>query len=65
MQAGAVWAGCQAQQRIREVAHIREAVGSRTPNPANTCGHMGRDGNPADRDVTRTRSVRARRGARR
>ena len=47
--------------RIREVAHIREAAGSKAPNSANTCGHMDRDGNPADKP--RTRSARALREA--
>jgi hypothetical protein len=49
--------GVDIRQGLREAAHIREAVGSK-PNSANTCGHTDRDGNPAGKDVTRTRSAR-------
>jgi hypothetical protein len=55
--------------RSPQAAHIREAaVGNRLPHSANTCGHMDRDGNPADKDtarVRRTRSAQAQRVARR
>ena len=57
------------EARIPQAAHIREAaVGNRPPHWANTCGHMDRDGNPADKDTVRmrrTRSAPARREARR
>jgi hypothetical protein len=55
--------------RIPQAAHIREAAaGNRLPHSANICGHMDRDGNPADKDTAqmrRTRSAPARREARR
>jgi hypothetical protein len=48
---------------IPEAAHIREAVHSKVPHPANICDHMDRDGNPAD--IPRTGSAQARREAKR
>jgi hypothetical protein len=57
------------QGRIPRAAHIQEAAASNRPlHLANTCRHMDRDGNPADKDTARmrrTRSAPARREARR
>ena len=49
----------QAGVRIREAAHIREAVDSKAPRSPNIYDHMDLDGNLAD--TTRTRSARVRR----
>ena len=49
------------EARIPQAAHSREAaVGNRPPHWANTCGHMDRDGNPADKDTVRMRRTRSR-----
>ena len=62
-------AGARLGVRIPQAAHIREAAaGNRPPHWANICGHMDRDGNPADKDTARMRRMRsapARREARR
>jgi hypothetical protein len=72
------WAGMQAEVHIPSGAdireglragsrflpvHIREAVRSKVPHPANTYDHMALDGNPAD--IPRTGSAQARRQAKR